>query len=498
MLYNSYAFVLVYLPAVLALHFGVFARLGMRWALGWLATASLAFYAYWRPPYVLLIVASMLINYGIGRALSASYREQAGVGRAWNGRRWLATGAVAANLALLGYFKYVHFFSEAVSAVLSVHWVVSQVILPLGISFFTFEQVGYVVDAYRGEARAYSFVEYFFFVTFFPHLIAGPIIVHSELLSQVADPKRYRFSADNMACGLSLFVFGLAKKVLLADSLASMGGDAFARAQAGEAAGLAAAWLGLLAYALQLYFDFSGYSDMGLGLARMLNFKLPLNFDSPYKAANIIDFWRRWHMTLSRFLRDMLYIPLGGNRFGLVRRHINLTTTMLLGGLWHGAGWNFLVWGGLHGLYLVINHTWQAYARAHFGSWRPGPLYRQAAILLTFLAVLVGWVFFRAASAGAAVTFLAGLVGGGGVESATELAPLLPGLAACALGYLVVRLCPNTQEILAPFEPAVPAIKTAFATPWSWRPRWALAAAALAAASMLGFTHVSEFLYFQF
>lgn len=494
MLYNSYAFLVGFLPAVLLVYFALAARVGPKASLGWLTLASLGFYAWWNPPYVLLIVLSILANFGLGHLL---YRL--GQKDRVAGRFWLTTAGIAANLSLLGYYKYAHFFVEAFDNLTGAHAMFGQVILPLGISFFTFEQIGYIVDAYKQKAKAYTFTQYTFFVTFFPHLIAGPIIVHHELIEQLDDDKRFLFNPHNFATGTTLFVLGLAKKVLIADSFADHSAHGFMEAAAGHTPHAYAAWLGIMAYALQLYFDFSGYSDMGLGLARMLNFKLPLNFDSPYKSVNIIEFWRRWHMTLSRFLRDMLYIPLGGNRHGTARKHLNLFITMLLGGLWHGAGWTFLVWGALHGGYLVVNHTWRSMgSKAMHDRLDANPIAQQLSTLVTFAVVLVGWVFFRASGFAPAVAMLEGLVGVGPEAPAAAAHSMRLPLVACALGYVAVRTLPNSQELLRRFDPALGAIDTSSRLHWGFGGGWAVVTAALAWASVLNITKVSEFLYFQF
>jgi len=264
-------------------------------------------------------------------------------------------------------------------------------VLPLGISFFTFQKIALLADAYEGKIQSLNFLDYALFVLFFPQLIAGPIVHHSEAMSQFQT--RGPVQASVIAMGLTIFAIGLANKVLLADSLAVYATPQFDAAAAGAPLSFLAAWSGALAYTLQLYFDFSGYTDMAIGAALLFGVRLPLNFNSPYKARNIIDFWRRWHMTLSRFLRDYLYIPLGGNRHGKLSRYLNLFITMLFGGLWHGAGWTFIFWGALHGFYLAINHGWEALlARFGAGDVNPGGARRLGAQVVTFLAVVVGWV----------------------------------------------------------------------------------------------------------
>jgi D-alanyl-lipoteichoic acid acyltransferase DltB (MBOAT superfamily) len=396
LLFNSYEFLFLFLP-ITALVFYALANWKMaRAAAAWLALASLVFYGYWSPRYVILLMVSIAINFGAGYAILGA-RDAARPARA----KYLLTGAVVVNLGLLGYYKYANFFIDTINALAGVHVSFASVILPIGISFFTFTQIAFLVDTYQGKVKEPHFVPYLLFVTYFPHLIAGPVLHHAEMMPQFAKAETYRFSVGNFLIGGGFFLMGLFKKVVLADGIQPYVGPVF---DADPSVALTAleAWGGALAYTLQLYFDFSGYSDMAIGLSKMFNVDLPFNFNSPYKAMNISDFWRRWHMTLSRFLRDYLYIPLGGNRLGKMRRYLNLMVTMLLGGLWHGAGWTFVVWGGLHGLYLVVNHLFQALMPQRRRAGNSGMLGRGASVMLTFICVVVAWVFFRATSFDAA------------------------------------------------------------------------------------------------
>ncbi len=384
MKFNSYEFLLVFLPVVLAVFF-MLGRIGQRRAaMTWLAVASLSFYAYWNPAYLGLILVSIAFNFTIGGSIARRAAQDRG--------RTLMLLGVGANLALLGYFKYANFFADSVNAVAGTSWQFEKLLLPLAISFFTFQQIAYLVDAWKNAQRDDSFLHYCLFVTFFPQLIAGPIVHHKEMMPQFDDVRRFIPRADNFAIGLSIFLIGLAKKVLIADALALYANPVFRAADAGLDVSMIEAWGGVLAYTFQLYFDFSGYSDMAIGLARLFGIHLPLNFLSPYQSTSIIDFWRRWNMTLSRFLRDYLYIPLGGNRRGTMRRSVNVMVTMLLGGLWHGAGWNFVVWGGLHGVYILINQGW----RWLFPNAGGGCISSVIAWAVTFAGVTVAWVFFRA------------------------------------------------------------------------------------------------------
>ncbi len=391
MLYNSFDFIFVFLPICLALYF-LSAKLSLRLANVVLTLMSFGFYGYWDwthpaqhgPPLgnMMVLVASILLNYTIG----ALVRKHRHVGL-------LATG-ITINLLVLGYFKYTNFLLFNINAILDGSIPLWQIALPLGISFFTFTQIAFLVDAHRGLAKEMDFFRYCLFVTFFPHLIAGPIVHHSQIMPQFADPGAKRWNPHNVNIGIAFFCLGLAKKVLIADAVAPWANAVFS---AGGPVASADAWLGSLSYAMQLYFDFSGYSDMAIGLAMLFNVRMPDNFDAPYRAAGIVDFWRRWHITLSNFLRDYLYIPLGGNRKGPTRRRINLLLTMLLGGIWHGAGWTFAIWGAWHGILLTINHLWSQ-------NHRPMPAWLSRPV--TFLAVLVGWVFFRANSTPDAVHLL--------------------------------------------------------------------------------------------
>jgi len=454
-LFNSRLFILVFLPVVLG-GFLAAGKLGRRAAMVWLLAASLFFYAWWKPVFLLLLLLSMAVNFCAGRLILRP-----------GGRGWLVAG-LALNLGLLGLFKYAGLFG------------VGGIFLPLGISFFTFQQVMYLVDTSRGLLGAVGLLDYACFIAFFPHLISGPIVRPSHILPQFAALRPWAGLKERLVPGVELFMLGLAKKLVLADPLS-----------------LIEAWVALLAYGLQIYFDFSGYSDMAIGLARLFGIEFPVNFNSPYKAGNISEFWRRWNITLSGFLRDYLYIPLGGNRHGEGRRILNLMITMLLGGLWHGAAWRFLLWGGLHGVYLVL-HRWaervglRIPARLGWG--------------LTLLAVLLAWVPFRAEGFSAAMDFYRGLFGGNGIALPEIFVRMAPGLGHfvhavpvlpylgdartlsppqaalfLALGWWIALCLPNTQEMTRPRRHAALVAGTAFS----------LQALAFAPAAV-------PFLYFQF
>lgn len=478
MLFNSAEFLFLFLPASLAAYFLLARRGAAGAALGSLVAASLFFYGWWNPIYLPLIAGSILFNFLAGRALAR---------RASGG---LLACAVAANLGLLGWYKYADFFVETVNQVAGTGWPMLRVVLPLGISFFTFTQIAFLVDAWRGEVKEYDPVSYALFVTYFPHLLAGPILHHREMMPQFADRANRAVNWENLARGTALLAIGLAKKTLVADHLAGFANAGFDQPHAMQ---FFEAWFVALAYTGQLYFDFSGYSDMALGLSLLFNIRLPLNFNSPYKALDLQDFWRRWHMTLSRFLRDYVYIPLGGNRGGEAATLRNLFLTFAIGGLWHGAGWTFVVWGVMHGVGLCVHRLWQRTGRR---------LPRRAAWLLTFVFVVCAWVFFRARSLGDAFDMLAGMAGMHGATVSRPLArlserlggPALPagewlpgaGTGDFAIVLLVLAACarlPNSQEIVARMR---------------FDGRSALAVGVALAAGFLTLGRVTQFLYFNF
>ncbi|WP_035383250.1 MBOAT family O-acyltransferase [Ferriphaselus sp. R-1] len=515
MLFNTYAFIFLFLPLSLVGFFQL-AKLSHAWAAGWLAAASLLFYGWWNPVYVGLLMASILGNYSFGWWIAKAQDQRR--------RHRLLTLAIVLDLLLLAYFKYANFFLQSLGEVAGTHLGLQEIVLPLGISFFTFTQIAFLVDTYQGKVKEFNFVHYTLFVTYFPHLIAGPVLHHKEMMPQFSHAATYRFSYKNLAVGLSIFTIGLFKKVLLADNIAFYVPLAFDAPAAGVQLTFVEAWGGALCYALQLYFDFSGYSDMAIGISRMFGVVLPLNFHSPYKAVNIIEFWRRWHMTLSRFLRDYLYFPLGGNRKGKARRYVNLAATMLLGGLWHGAGWNFVIWGGLHGIYLSINHGWHALRRT-FGQDPAVALSRPMHLLsglITFLAVTIAWVFFRASDLHTAVAILESMLGFHGITIPDNWFTHIPALYAwldarhafapgngLATGgminwiwilLLIVWLGPNTQTIMQNFRPALDAPHLAARTLLLWRPNFlaALFIWGLLFVALINLSQQSTFLYFQF
>jgi alginate O-acetyltransferase complex protein AlgI len=478
MLFNSYQFIFLFLPIVLIGYF-VLGRVGNRASVIWLALASLVFYSASNWQFVLLLLASIAFNYVIGLLLIA--------------QRWRAaprfavlTIGVAGDLLVLGYFKYAGFLAANLNAVFSTGLTV-DILLPVGISFYTFTQIAFLVDAYRGNVAGYALPHYALFVSYFPHLIAGPILHHKDMIPQFERAEARRPDPHLMLCGLIIFAIGLFKKTCLADGIQPLVATAFGA----NTPSFDQAWIGALAYTFQLYFDFSGYSDMAIGISLMFGIFLPLNFHSPYKATSIIEFWRRWHMTLSQFLRNYLYIPLGGNRHGAALRYINLMITMVLGGLWHGAAWTFVTWGALHGAYLCVNHAWN-----RFGPTVAPPYVRAvdiAGLILTFIAVVVAWVFFRADSLPSAIFVLSRMADPtdivfGHLEIAQSL--------FIAIYAAIAWFAPNTQTIMG-YDHANRTVGEGLGA-WRMRPLFIYATAAVLAFGILGIQQHSEFIYFRF
>ena len=473
MLFSAPEFLFAFLPVTLAGFFiiGVLGR--PSWAALWLIAASLFFYGWWRPEFVFLILGSVLFNFVVGRALS---RTQS--------LALLAFG-IAANLAALGWFKYSGFLAELVNDVAGLGLPIPQVLLPVGISFYTFQQIGYLVDARSDDAREDSFLHYLLFVSFFPQLLAGPIVHHRETMSQFHRPETYKPQSTNLLLGITAFSIGLFKKVFIGDTLAPQAEVAFGPAADGIVPVSGNAWFGVLAYTLQLYFDFSGYSDMAVGLGLMFGIRLPINFASPFKAASIIEFWSRWHMTLTRFLTAYIYNPIvtsiarrrvaAGKKLlrqknpemvpFAVQLAMPTLITMFLAGIWHGAGWQFLAFGLFHGVLLVMNHGWRTLRHA-FGLRKSyGPLGHAAGVLVTFLSVAVGLVFFRADSFEHALLILKAMAGFGGeyvgvrdiggpdLHSMGLLERLFwnfstaPGLLMIA-GFVIVWALPNVSQFV--------------------------------------------------
>jgi alginate O-acetyltransferase complex protein AlgI len=505
-LFNSYVFVAVFLPLTLG-GFALACRFGRLPAALFLLLASLVFYGWWNPRYLPLLAASVCGNY------AASVLIQ----RCANWPRWqraVLMGAIGGNLAALFWCKYL----AAMLWFLRVHGIadipLADPMLPLGISFFTFTQIGFLVDCRQGQAREPSLLNYALFVTFFPHLIAGPILHHREMMPQFADSATWRLRPENLAVGSAIFLIGLLKKTLLADPLAPIASAGYAHP---AALTLFPAWQAALAYSLQLYFDFSGYSDMAIGLARLFNLRFPLNFHSPYQSQSVIDYWQRWHMTLTRWLMTYLYNPLA---LHIARRRVarglpadraaRITpsgftamvalptmVTITLAGVWHGSAFTFLVFGLMHGVYLCVNHAWRL--------WRPGTRSTAwhavtARVALTYGCVLAGSVVFRAASLTDAGAMLGSMIGLRGIDSAAPDLRAVVDVAWLVALYAIVWAAPNTQQIMRAYAPALGRVA---AGPWPrlvWQPTlpWAVAFGAAATLGLLSIGGTGEFLYYQF
>jgi D-alanyl-lipoteichoic acid acyltransferase DltB (MBOAT superfamily) len=537
-LFSSFTFAYGFLPVAL-LGFFAASHVYRPAARVWLVAASIVFYGWWDPAFVPVLVVSVGFNYAASLLIAAVERRPIL-------QSWVLGLAITGDLAALAYYKYL----SAVIGFAALHFGLAitppVIVLPLGISFFSFTQIGYLIDCKQGVAKERGFMNYLLFVTFFPHLIAGPILHHQEIMPQFADRSTYRFSAENFSVGLVIFAMGMLKKCLFADLTSAGVTESFA---APEHLTLFAAWNAVLRYSLQLYFDFSGYSDMAIGLARMFNVRFPLNFNSPYKATSVIDYWQRWHMTLTRYLTGYIYNPLAlwVTRRRLARRKpmprggrmtvggfasmvvFPTFITMVLAGIWHGAGLQFLVFGLLHFVYLSVNHVWRMSRPRGRDATPERALTTAGNVLLTYLCVLVASVFFRAPSVGQAVTMLGGLIGlhGGGPPLAvpTELATLAGswgtmlvqhgiiapmwhvyawrldrGIVWIGGLYLIVWLMPNTQQIMRLYEPALGRILPGPFPALCWRLnlRWALVSGSAVALAAMAVGGTQEFLYFQF
>jgi alginate O-acetyltransferase complex protein AlgI len=528
MLFNSYEFIIFFLPITIVIFFKFGEKSYYRIAISWLVSASLFFYAWWNPIYLGLIIVSILFNYSVGIGLGLGNLKSQSKRKS----KLLLIFGVSVNLSLLGYFKYANFIIENVNYLNGTDYNVKKIILPLAISFFTFQQIAYLVDAYRGETKEHNFLHYCLFVTFFPQLIAGPIVHHKDILPQFGNDKIYKPSFEHFAAGITIFSIGLFKKLVLADGVSVYVTPVFQAAEIGvENLTFLNTWCAVLAYTLQLYFDFSGYSDMAIGIGRMFGIRLPLNFNSPYKALNIIDFWQRWHITLSKFLRDYLYISLGGNRKGKTRRYANLLITMLLGGLWHGAGWTFALWGIAHGVYLMINHAWRSLrGLIGYDLEKTTILGSFISRSITFIAVCFTWVFFRAETYLGALEILKGLSGINGLILPTTYHWYLNKIGGMGdvlldhgvyfgdLGYysgskelvfISLLLCiswfaPNTQQLMIRCKPAFETYRgeikawTFHQVQWDKTILWAYITAFISVVSFVSLSRISEFLYFQF
>ena len=490
MIFNSYIFIFLFLPATLLVFRITGKKFGYKSSVGVLCIASFFYYAWWNPPYLVLLFASILFNFYHAKIIAKSDRK----------KNQLFVG-ICLNLFLLGYFKYAGFLVSNINSIFDQSYNLGSIILPIGISFFTFQQIAYLWDVTKDGESAYGLREYVLFVTFFPQLIAGPIVHHKEMMPQFQNNSQY--SDLNFAIGATLFIIGLSKKVILADNLAPHASQIFDHAGNGVLFNVFEAWIGCFAYTFQLYFDFSGYSDMALGVAAMFGIFLPVNFLSPYKATNLIDFWRRWHITLSRFLKDYLYIPLGGNRKGRARELTNLLITMAIGGLWHGANWTFVVWGILHGIGLSINHLLSKFDVITIPKFFGG--------FITFIFVSLCWVLFRAESFDAAQLMFSTMFCTDGLILPIEMrnAFLLEQasyagefhktpIAWIIFAGLVAFLAPNSMQIInfSKFNSAdcLPAARLI----WNHSKLWLVITIILFIGCLFNMSGLSEFLYYQF
>ncbi|WP_050463150.1 MBOAT family O-acyltransferase [Herbaspirillum autotrophicum] len=491
MLFNSYEFVFIFFPVVF-IGFFLIAKKNHSYAEIFLALASLCFYGWWSLQALPLLLGSIVFNYLIGKKLRG-------------GSVYVFYFGLIANLAVLGFFKYADFFVSNINYMfdsMGIRRIAAlNIILPIGISFYTFTQIAFLVDCWKGKVKEQFFFRYLLFVTYFPHLIAGPIIHHAQIMSQFANSQIYRVDYKKLSIAIIFVVIGMAKKILLADPLGESSDILFGVAREGVAPSMIMSWLGVLAYTFQIYFDFSGYSDMAIGISLALGIYLPINFNSPYQATNIIDFWRRWHISLSVFLRDYLYIPLGGNRFGNFRRYINLFITMLLGGLWHGANWTFVLWGAAHGLFLIINHRCESFFSGKLAFQSCWWIFFSRVI--TFLAVASAWVLFRADNLSAAITIYEGMLGFGGktegaffhgfLADARRLSPDGPIwlVGTIFIAALIAFFAPNLNGLLHSARNSSIVQKL---THWGFAPVFA----GIFFLCILRFAKNSPFLYFQF
>jgi D-alanyl-lipoteichoic acid acyltransferase DltB (MBOAT superfamily) len=542
-LFNSFEFIFVFLPITLGVFF-LLGRTSRTTALGWLTVASLLFYSWWRPINVLIIAPSVLVNFGFARVLLrlSAHQEQHRIAQG------VLTLGILFNVVFLGYFKYVNFLYTTLNDIAGTNFVLTQVILPLGISFITFQKIAFLIDVYGRRVESFTLREFFLFVLFFPQLIAGPIVHFREMMPQFRQVS-CRVDREHLAVGLTLFVFGLFKKVVLADSIAGHVTPIYDLATAGGVVSFFPSWIAAVGFTLQIYFDFSGYSDMALGLARCVGIRLPPNFDSPLKATSIIDFWLRWHMTLTRFLTAYLYNPLvlwltrrrmGRRLPGLGGKHPSYSAffellagptmlTMFVSGLWHGAGYLFVLWGLLHGVYLVINHAWRLIDhQLGLSNQVNGQIRELIGFFLTFFSVAVAMVLFRSTTVAGAVTLLQGMIGANGITLPQDLIEHLGPLSQllkrfvsistvqsgpsflleCFWGVLFLTIAlflPNTLQVTARYEPALGiqprhGSYQALVRLFEWSPTlpWALVTAALAATTIMMWGGKSEFLYWQF
>lgn len=456
----------------------------------WLLIISIAFYSYWRWENLFILIPSLLLNFLCGEFLAESKNNHL--------KKWVLIFTIATNLTLLIYFKYFSFFFGEIVSFFNINASFYVPTLPLGISFFTFTQIAYLIDIYYRKTKPSSFDSYALFVTYFPHVIAGPLLHHKPMIKQFEKPFYMNKLSENIALGSAIFIIGLFKKVVIADHF-SVEADAIFNLTGAqlESVKTIQAWYGAFCYTLQLYFDFSGYSDMAIGISRFFGIALPINFNSPYKAYSISDFWRRWHITLSSFLRDYLYIPLGGSHEGFVKKLINLMIVMTLCGIWHGANYTFALWGVYHGVLLCIHNLWKGIPPyLKFPQFKYSMLRNQLAFGTTFLAIVIGWVIFRAPNLSSAEIILSSMFSLK-MDSQTIFLSLKNEILFFS-SLFIVFFCPNSQEICK-IDNSGNRIKSTDCW-WQWRPTpfWALILGLMLLISLYQMNKISPFLYFQF
>ena len=490
MLFNSYEFILGFFP-ITVVGFFLIAAYNNKAAAVWLVMASLFFYGWWSITAVPLLLLSIFTNYIFGLIIAP--RSEGKKALSEQIRKIYLCIAITVNLTLLGFFKYSNFFITNVNTLLGVlqkpEISLLNIVLPVGVSFYTFTQIAFLVDCWQGKVKSHNFIHYMLFVSYFPHLIAGPILHHAQIIPQFSKQQTYKPNLDHIASGIAIFAVGLGKKLLIADPLSEVADALFQPVASGVSPTFYSSWLGVLAFTFQIYFDFSGYSDMAIGLSLFFNIYLPINFNSPYKATSIIDFWRRWHISLSTFLRDYLYIPLGGNRKGKMRRYLNLLITMLLGGLWHGASWMYVLWGLAHGSLLIINNFW----RSVVGEKQYSKLGQTICWAVTFLSICCTWVLFKAENIKVAHQIYRGMFGLNG--NGTDNMQLFP-TAAVGIAFLLAISNKNSQKIALGIENS----KMSYFNykNLSLTPTFAVCIGMLLFICLLKIDVRSPFLYFQF
>ncbi len=508
MVFSSFDFIFVFLPIFLVVNVFLIRTRFSNWAISWIILSSLVFYSWWDITNLPILLGSIFANFILGNQLRNKPSQV------------VLLFSCGGNLLVLGWFKYRLFFLNMIDGMSGSDMPILSLIIPLGLSFFTFQQITWLVDSHRRLRPEVSWQNYTMYISFFPQLIAGPIVHHRDVVEQIARGQRRERITFDIMVGLSILIIGLAKKVLIADRLAIFANSFFSQAASGGDLALLNSWIGVLAYTFQLYFDFSAYSDMAIGIARMCGIRLPINFNSPYKATSIIDFWRRWHITLSAFLRDYLYIALGGNRRGITRRYVNIFLTMLIGGFWHGANWTFILWGAVHGILIVANQLW-AYTQI--------PIPRPIAMGVTFILVVFAWVLFRSSDVETGLRIYAAMIYGSDfahwqllgnpiqfgppeeiLRSFIELAGFAPKFSGAIVQLVILSgaamiafTLPNTAQLFYRFNKPV-GLRVAPIS-WIdrqliWRPNifWALSLAILFGLITLNMGREVEFLYFDF